>query len=336
MAKTLALTSGGLDSRLAVKIMRDLGVEVVMAHFISIFSPRKIASGPGLSLKSFAKRVGAELITREKNGLMLEVIRKPAHGYGKNMNPCVDCRIAMLKKAALMMKEIGAEFITTGEVAGQRPMSQMRHTLRHIENEAGVKGLVLRPLSAKLLEPTLAEKSGLIDRKKLYGISGRGRHDQMRLAEELGIGPYPTPGGGCLLTFPEYSEKAADLVKAGETTLRDFHLLKMGRHFRLKSGRKIVLGRNERDDALIRSFASPGDLLIEPAELPGPTTLLRGKAAEDDIKTAAALTVRYIRAGESGPVEILVMDHLGREIRILAVEPMPREEAEKLMIGAKS
>jgi hypothetical protein len=333
MAKTLALTSGGLDSLLAVKLLALQGVDVVMVHLVSIFSPRRPPGAPRGGLREFAKRHGIELIQVSRNSEMLEVIRNPKHGYGKNMNPCIDCRIAMLRRAKEMMARIGADFITTGEVVGQRPMSQRRHTLALIEKEAGLERMVLRPLSAKALPPTIPEERGWVDREKLHAITGRSRKEQMRLADELGIGGYPSPGGGCLLTFSAFAEKVADLLDAGGGTLNDFHLLKMGRHFRIGPRVRAVVGKDVRDNAVISSFANPGDAIVELVDIPGPTTLVRGVVDAGEIERAAAVTARYTNAASDRPVRVRIADYAGRGEKVIEVVPAAEDEIEKYRIG---
>ncbi|MFQ5354411.1 MAG: hypothetical protein ACE5DR_05640, partial [Thermodesulfobacteriota bacterium] len=253
MTKAVALLSGGLDSTLAVKMIIDQGIEVHALNFTSAFCTCTTSARKAGGCKSESRRVAEEfgipIKVMVKGDDYMDIVRAPAHGYGKGMNPCVDCRIYMFKAAKKYMEEIGASFILTGEVLGQRPMSQRRDTMRIIERDSGLTGLILRPLCAGHLEPTIAEKEGLVDRKKLLSVAGRGRRPQMDLAEELGVNDYPCPSGGCLLTDQVFSKKVRDLVDNKEDIKsRDLQLLRTGRHFRYE-GFKIVVGRDEADNA---------------------------------------------------------------------------------------
>lgn len=245
--KALALLSGGLDSTLAVKVMLEQGIEVEALNFTSPFCT---CTGKNAGCKSEAIRVAEEfgipIKVMHKGVDYLEVVRAPRHGYGKGMNPCVDCRIFLLRKAKEYMAESGADFVITGEVLGQRPMSQRRDTLRVIERESGLEGLLLRPLSAKHFEPTRPEREGWVDREKLLAIQGRSRKEQMQLAEDLDVKNYPCPAGGCLLTEVSFVSKVRDVFDhSDQLNLRDFRLLKVARHFRVGPRTKVLIGRNE-------------------------------------------------------------------------------------------
>jgi tRNA-uridine 2-sulfurtransferase len=198
--KAISLISGGLDSTLATKVVMDLGVDVLAANFVSPFCQCSRKDGCRHEARFVSEQLNIPLRIVNATDDFLEMLKKPKHGYGSNMNPCIDCRILMLKKSKELMDEVGASFLITGEVLGQRPMSQRRDAMRTIEKEAGVTGLVLRPLSAKLLEPTIPEEKGWVDREKLLDISGRSRKPQMKMAEDFNIKDYPCPAGGCLLT----------------------------------------------------------------------------------------------------------------------------------------
>ncbi|MDK1031318.1 MAG: tRNA (5-methylaminomethyl-2-thiouridylate)-methyltransferase, partial [Planctomycetia bacterium] len=228
---------------------------------------------------------------------MLKIVKNPEHGYGSQMNPCLDCRINMFREAGRAMHRMGAAFIFTGEVLGQRPMSQRRDAMKLIDAEAGVAGYVLRPLSAKLLPPTEPEKSGIVDREKLLAIAGRSRKPQMALAEQLDLKDYPCPAGGCLLTDPGFAHRLRELLEHDpDARLNDVQLLTAGRHFRLGSAVKLVVGRDEKDNAKVRALARPGDVLIEASDIVGPTALLRGEADEADIQRACELVLLYAKA----------------------------------------
>ncbi|MCX5714575.1 MAG: tRNA 4-thiouridine(8) synthase ThiI, partial [Candidatus Omnitrophica bacterium] len=225
----------------------------------------------------------------------LEIVKKPKHGYGSNMNPCIDCRILLFKKAKELMRQEGASFVITGEVLGQRPMSQMRRTMSLIEKEAQLTDLVLRPLSAKVLEPTLPEREGWVARDKLLAISGRGRKDQFALASALGVKDFPCPSGGCLLTDPEFSKRLRDLMQHNSGfTLNDISLLKLGRHFRLSEGVKLIVGRDEKENENILNLAHAQDHLFMAApDLAGPAALGRGVFNEELITSSCRIVARY-------------------------------------------
>ncbi len=288
--KAVALMSGGLDSTLAVKVVQEQGIEVVGVNFKTpFFGPAKAQAA--------AARLGIELIVLDVTDEHMELVKRPKHGYGRFMNPCIDCHAFMVRKAGEVMRRIGASFILTGEVLGERPKSQNPQALKIVERDSGFEGYVLRPLSAKLLDPTIPEMEGLINREGLYDFSGRSRKRQFELAKELGITEYPSPAGGCLLTDPVFSERLRHLLREHpEAGAADVELQKVGRHFEGEGGSSIVVGRNEAENSRILELARPGDYLFEAKDVPGPVTLLRGKALPAEIKAAAALTVRYGKA----------------------------------------
>lgn len=263
----------------------------------------------------------------------LDVVKHPKHGYGSNMNPCIDCRIFILKKAKAYMGESGASFIVTGEVLGQRPMSQRRDAMRLIEKEAGLEGLILRPLSAHYLPITLPEKKGWIDRDKLLNIQGRSRKPQIRLAEQYHIRDYPCPAGGCLLTDPGFGRRIKDLMDHDpDFSLNDVHLLKFGRHFRLSSRVKLVVGRNEEENQKIETFSRKGDVLLKTIHYPGPLSLLRGEADGSQVERAASITARYSKAKGMDRVEVGFRKIEGSENRSLFVSPLKESELKNWMI----
>ncbi len=295
--KAVALISGGLDSTLATKLMQDLGIELVALNTVSPFClcNHRSAKGCFHGAASVAKELGIKLVSINVSEEFLEIVKKPKHGYGSNMNPCIDCRILLFKKAKELMGQEGASFVITGEVLGQRPMSQMRRTMSLIEKEAQLTDLVLRPLSAKVLEPTLPEREGWVPRDKLLAISGRGRKDQFALASALGVKDFPCPSGGCLLTDPEFSKRLRDLMRHnGDFTLNDIFLLKLGRHFRLSKGVKLIVGRDEKENEGILSLVLPQDHLFMAApDLAGPTALGRGAFDEELITSSCRIVARY-------------------------------------------
>ena len=262
--KALALLSGGLDSTLAVKVMLDQGIAVEALNFTSPFCT---CTSKNAGCKSEAVRVAEEfgipIKVMNKGIEYLEIVRQPRHGYGKGMNPCVDCRIFLLRKAKEYMAESGADFVITGEVLGQRPMSQRRDTLRVIERESGLEGLLLRPLSAKHFKPTIPEQEGWVDRGKLLAMEGRSRKAQMELAAELDVKNYPCPAGGCLLTELSFVSKIRDVFDhADELNLRDFRLLKLGRHFRIGPRTKVLIGRDDAENEVLGHAIQPGEAAI--------------------------------------------------------------------------
>lgn len=289
--KAIGLLSGGLDSTLAVKLMIEQGLEVIAVKFTSPFC--QCDSGGCCHAAEAARRMGVPLKLFAKGEDYLEVIRHPKHGYGSAMNPCIDCRIFMLKKTRVYMDEIGAGFMFTGEVLGQRPMSQHRRALEAIEREAGVEGKILRPLSARHLPPTEAELKGWVNREKLLALEGRSRKPQIQMAEDMGITDYPCPAGGCLLTDRNFATKLRDLFAHTEpATMRDIHLLKIGRHFRF-GGVKFVAGRDAGENDRLRKLKAPPDTVFEVVDSVGPTVLLCGPAIPENVRFAAGIVAAY-------------------------------------------
>lgn len=328
MSKALVLLSGGLDSILALRLVLDQGVDVEAIHFVSFFSPGGFAAA-----RRIARRFGVPLTAVNFSGDLIEILRGPRHGFGKNANPCIDCRIAEMKRAAERMGRAGASFLVTGEVVGERPMSQRREALRLIDQEAGVAGTVLRPLSAKLLDPTRPEQEGIIDREKLHAIEGRSRLPQMELAGRFGIEDYPSPAGGCLLTDPAFGKKMLDLIrhKPGFDA-NDAHLLKMGRHFRLSPTAKVLVGRDEKDNDRIVTFARGGDVLLEAADVPGPMSLLRGADDPVAVETAAALTLRHMKVASRSSMKVNYRTKSGEKRGVLVASPIADKEMERMRI----
>ena len=297
--KAISLISGGLDSSLATKLILDQGIEVVGLNCKSPFCQCDHGKGCKSSSKEISQKFGIELRHINTSLEFLEIVKNPPHGYGSNINPCIDCRILMLKKAKELMQQIGASFIITGEVMGQRPMSQKRPTLRLIEKEAGLTGFIVRPLSAKVLESTEPEKLGWIDRDKLLSISGRGRKEQISLAKEFNINDYPCPAGGCLLTNEGYANKVRDLVRHNELRLENIALLKIGRHFRIDSRSKLIVGRDEKENQRLLDMAKDGDFIFEPCEeIKGPVALGKGEFQDkEQIEKSCGIVGRYCDNG---------------------------------------
>ena len=332
--KAIALLSGGLDSTLAAKIVLDLGIELEALNFLTVFCTCTNKGETCLASQKAVSALGIPLKVLNVSEAYLPVVKNPKHGYGSNMNPCIDCRIFMLKKAKAYMEEIGASFIVTGEVLGERPMSQRRDSMRLIEKEAGLDGLILRPLSAKLLPASIPEKEDWVDREKLLKIQGRSRKPQIQLADHYGIRDYPCPAGGCLLTDPAFAKRIRDLIHHhSDFTLNDVHLLKMGRHFRLSPKLKLVVGRNEEENQKIQTFSEERDILLRLFCFPGPLSLLRGEAGEREIEQAGAITARYSKAKDLEKVEVICKKAKEDGDRSLSVRPLPEKEIEALMIN---
>ena len=321
--KALALLSGGLDSTLAVKVMLEQGIEVEALNFTSPFCTCTSNKSKSTGCKSEAVRVAEEfgipIKVLNKGADYLEIVRNPRHGYGKGMNPCIDCRIFLLRKAKEYMAESGADFVVTGEVLGQRPMSQRRDTLRIIERESGMDGLLLRPLSAKHFEPTIPEKEGWVDREKLLAIQGRSRKEQMQLADELDVKNYPCPAGGCLLTEISFVPKIRDIFDhSDELNLRDFRLLKLGRHFRIGPRTKVLIGRDEAENNALEHVVQPGEAMMRWDEGSSPLGVVLGKLDDSIAELAAKILLRYTRA-EAGSDCLLKMT-IGDEVRQMTVK----------------
>ena len=295
--KAIGLLSGGLDSTLAVRVMIDQGIDVIAVKFTSPFC--QCDSGGCCHAAEAARKMGVPLKVFAKGDDYLEVVQHPRHGYGSGVNPCIDCRIFMLSRTREYMDEIGAAFVFTGEVLGQRPMSQHRRALDLIERESGMAGRILRPLSARHLDPTEAELKGWVNREHLLSIEGRSRKPQIALAEEYGIRDYPCPAGGCLLTDARFAARLRDLFAHQERVgMADVRLLKVGRHFRAGDC-KIVCGRDQKENEFLQRVMGAGDRLFEVSGAVGPTVLLRGEANDEAVRLAAAIAAAYSDASAS-------------------------------------
>jgi tRNA-specific 2-thiouridylase len=334
MMKAIALLSGGLDSTLAAKVVMEQGVELEALNFLTVFCTCTNRGETCLASQKAVDSLGIPLRVFNVSEEYLDVVKHPKHGYGSNMNPCIDCRIFMLKKAKAYMEETGASFIVTGEVLGQRPMSQRRDAMRLIEKEAGLEGYIVRPLSAKFLPATIPEKEGCINRENLLRIHGRSRKPQIKLADHYGIRDYPCPAGGCLLTDPQFAKRMKDLIEhKPDFSLNDVHLLKFGRHFRLSPHLKLVVGRNEEDNRKIQTFAQEEDILFKTLHHPGPLSLLRGEPNDIEIEKAASITVRYGKAKDLKSVEVLYKKVKEDSHRSISITSIPDEKIRDLMIG---
>jgi len=331
--KALALLSGGLDSTLAVKVMLEQGIAVEALNFTSPFCT---CTSKNAGCKSEAVRVAQEfnipIKVMNKGVEYLEIVRKPKHGYGKGMNPCIDCRIFLLRRAKEYLLESGADFVITGEVLGQRPMSQRRDTLRVIERESGLEGLLLRPLSAQYFEPTIPEREGWVDRGRLLAIRGRSRKEQMELARELDVTNYPCPAGGCLLTEVSFVSKVKDVFDhSDELALRDFRLLKLGRHFRVGPRTKVLIGRNEAENDVLKNAMQPGESAIRWIEGGSPAGVVLGLQESHLVELAAKILLRYTKA-EPGKACAVKVETDGSELLLSVVHDMDERRIEEYRV----
>jgi tRNA U34 2-thiouridine synthase MnmA/TrmU len=320
------MLSGGLDSTLAVKLMIEQGIEVEAINFVTPFCQcRKGGCGAAEAAKTF----NIPLKTMSAGTEYLRMVRNPKFGYGKNLNPCVDCRIFMLKKAKKYANQIGAKFIFTGEVLGQRPMSQHKGALDLIEREAGLQGKIVRPLSGKLLPKTEAEARGFVEAKALRDISGRSRKRQIEMTKEFNIDKYPCAAGGCLLTDRKFANKLRDLFQHRKrVTVKEVNLLKVGRHFRLGEN-KIIVGRNEAENGVLLRSKQKTDYYFEALDCGSPTTILQGSKTKAAIKTTAGLTAYHSDKKNGETLVSFGKNSLDRKITVLA---LVQEEVEKLRI----
>jgi tRNA U34 2-thiouridine synthase MnmA/TrmU len=330
--KAIALLSGGLDSTLAANLMKQMGIEIIALSFVTPFCQCSGKGGCGIKAGEVAETLGVELRVESLKEEYLDVLRNPAHGYGKNMNPCIDCRILMFSKARELMEKEEASFVFTGEVLGERPMSQRRDSMRIIEKESNLVGRLLRPLSARLLPPTLVEEEGIVDRTKLLSVSGRSRKPQMKLAKELGVGDYPCPAGGCLLTDPAYARKVRDLVEHEELSMKNVTLLRTGRHYRLSDARKLVVGRNHGENERLESMADKQDVVLSTFPIPGPVALLRNGgngslelsaricAGHSDARDRLEVPVSWRRPADGSEGVLKVSPSVSDELRSLRIE----------------
>ncbi len=325
--KAVCLFSGGLDSVIAARLMQSEGISVFGLKIDTPFYERS-AEGKNRAAVA-AEKLGIPLKTLDAGTEYLRIVRNPAYGHGSGMNPCIDCRIYMLKKAWKYAEHIGAKFIITGEVVGQRPMSQRTHAMKLIEKKARLCGRIVRPLSGKNLLKTEAEKKGWIAREKLHGVCGRSRKVQMQLAEKLGISEYQPPGGGCLLTCAEFARKVRDLLRHKKrVSARDLEMLKVARHFRFGKN-KIIVGANEIGNRVLLKLKNKTGYIFEVPEIGSPVTVLTGKKTKDAIKMAARLTLRY---SDAPPGKGIVRYGKKRAVKAICVRPAKQKEIEKLRV----
>ena len=331
--KAVALLSGGLDSSLAIRMMLEQGIDVEAVAVKTPFCDFDCGKGCGQRVKEVADELGIKLKTVYFGEEYLRMLKNPKHGYGSGMNPCIDCRGMMYNAAKEHMKKTNADFIITGEVLFQRPMSQNNRALHIIEKETGMESKVLRPLSAKHLPPTEAEKRGLIKRENMGDIKGRSRKGQLAMARHFGISEPPNAAGGCLLTDPSFSKRVKDVIdhSSDVPTLNDIELLKVGRHFRITNDAKLVVGRNKDENEVIKALATEGDIIIEAKDYVGPTCILRCKNHDDSLlKICGAITARYSDAPKEETSKVSIVFKGWRNE--MMVKPADIETIERLRI----
>ncbi|OGR12422.1 MAG: tRNA 4-thiouridine(8) synthase ThiI [Desulfobacterales bacterium RIFOXYA12_FULL_46_15] len=322
--KGLGLCSGGLDSMLSALLLQQQGIAVTLISFETPFFSSE-------SAKKASLQTGIPLFIHNITDDYMEMMKKPNAGFGKNMNPCMDCHALMFSKAGEVLKNEGFDFLFSGEVVGQRPKSQNKNSLRYVEKNSGFEGKILRPLSAKLLPATEMEKKGLVNRETLMDISGRSRKTQFRMAKEFGIKEYPSPAGGCLLTDKIFSSRLMDLMDVQISfNNRELYLLKYGRHFRMDSRTKVIVGRSQQDNEfLMEYYQQHTDILLKHNTLPGPDVILTGTASPANIETAALICAAYTKSPEE-EAPIRIMENGGS--RIITVSKEKIEQFKKFMI----
>ncbi|MFC1494767.1 tRNA 4-thiouridine(8) synthase ThiI [Thermodesulfobacteriota bacterium] len=307
--KAISIFSGGLDSMLASTLISSVGIEVQPVFFSTPFFPPDKA-------KESADHINLPLKIVDITERHFFLLKEPNHGFGGNMNPCIDCHALMIRIAGEMLLEENADFIISGEVLGQRPMSQNRGSLSVVESESGMKGLILRPLSAKLLSATIPELKGWVDRDKLLSISGRSRKPQISLAKKFNISKYPSPAGGCLLTDKVFSKRLKDLLQNNpELDRNQVELLKLGRHFRIAPETKIIVGRNKQENDRILDLAGESNCILHTKNIPGPVVAILGKRGSEIEMLAAAMTASYSDARDEEAEIVLTNNDGGKIIR---------------------
>lgn len=322
--KCLALLSGGLDSMLAVKVIQSQGVEVAGLTFVTPFF------GPHSARKA-ANQLGITLVEHDFTDAYFEMLKAPRYGFGGNMNPCIDCHGLMMRTAHGLLERHGASFLITGEVLGERPMSQTRSGLNAVLKLAADRDLVLRPLSAQLLDPTKPEREGWVDRGQLLGLSGRGRKPQEELARQFGLADYPQPAGGCLLTDVKFSQRLKELIAHEGLVRADIELLTAGRHFRIGERTKLVVGRKQAENERLLAARQSGDAVLRPPlDVKGPVGLLRGPADDVQLGIAAMVLARYCDVPAGGHVKVNL--YRGDQSSVIAAVRPGDEEVAKWML----
>ncbi len=326
MKKALVLLSGGLDSLLAYKIIEQEGIDVLGIHYINPIAARHPEKAEEIFQKNNLKYIQISNFID-----FLEMLKAPKFGFGKNLNPCIDCRLLNIKLAVKEMQSRGADFLVTGEVQGQRPKSQLRRALDTIESASGIKGLLFRPLSAKILPSTIPELKGWVNRENLYGIQGRSRSIQMEITKKLNITDYASPGGGCPLTEKEYSKKMKDLIEYNLLNTDQVGLLNIGRHFRLNDKIKFVIGRNNEDNLrLLKISETFNCIVIDEKTVNGPVSILIGEPDNNDLRLAMRIVASYTKA--SGNIEMKWRKSSDKVWEEIIITPFSRNEIEKYRI----
>jgi len=327
--RAVVLISGGLDSALAAKILHDQGVELIGLHLLHPF----LALAPGnFPAREVCREIGIPLRIAYRGKEMLRLVENPRFGHGANLNPCIDCRLLEFREAKALMAEFRASFIVSGEVLGQRPMSQRRETLFLMDREAGLPGLVLRPLSAHRLPPTLPEKEGIVEREKLYPWSGRERKRQLGLARELGLQAFSSPAGGCLLTDPNFCVRLSDLRENSKPLeLGEVKLLRRGRHFRINPETKLIVGRNHQENMILRAYGLNRRPYYLPDNFPGPEICVRGKNSPEIRELAGMIIYRYGKPPEAG-AEIREILPSGEEKVFTVTQTIEEDKLERMRL----
>ena len=329
MTKALAMISGGLDSILAAKLIKEQGIEVIGICFRSYFFSEE-------SAKKMTKQIDIPLVVVDFSNEHLDMVKNPKHGRGKNMNPCIDCHAMMMNYAGKLLEEYNADFIITGEVLNQRPMSQNRQALNIVRKESGFANKILRPLCAKNLDPTEMELNGLVDREKLLNISGRSRKIQMELAEQWGIKEYPSPAGGCKLTEPNYALRLKDLLDYKEDVEEDeLKLLRYGRHFRTKDNNKIIVARTKDEGEAIKNYINENYYSFHTSDFSGALVLLENEGTEEDRILASRIAGRYSKGREEKSVKVKFGRYGTRFNDEIEVEPISDEDLQKYLVSIK-
>jgi len=315
--RALGLCSGGLDSMLAALVLRDQGIEIEWITFETPFFSSENA-------RQAAEQLGIPITVNHITSVYLDMLKNPPVGYGKHMNPCMDCHSLMFRLAGEVIKERKFDFLFSGEVLGQRPMSQTRSSLRYVEKHSGYEGYIVRPLSAKHLPETLPEKEGWVNRELLLNITGKSRKPQIKLAQTYGIANYPAPAGGCLLTDKGFSRRLKDLFEhQNEYSENDLNLLKQGRHIRISKEAKIIVGRNHQDnERILKHYRSDKDILIKMSTLPGPIVLLPNGGDRDIVFLSASICAGYGKTVKGASVKVMVeTPHVHEIISVIAIQP---------------
>ena len=325
--RAFSLLSGGLDSLLATRLIMAQGIDVVGLHFITPFFGHNKKGQESRFVEKWRHLCGIQARIIDVGEEYFEVVRNPRYGYGKNFNPCIDCKIFLFSKAKALMDEEKADFLVTGEVLGQRPMSQRKDTLRVVERDSGTDGVLLRPLSAKNLKPTRPELTGMVDREKLFDFSGRSRKPQMKLAEEIGLRDYPSPAGGCILTDPILANRIRKYFSGRQnSTVNEILLLQVGRHFQFPQGQHLVVGRREEENQRLIELRQVGDVFLKVLGIPGPLGLIRGKEDPGVFSLAASILARFSKARERELLEVQFGHEVGDLPGRLQISPAKEEQ----------